>query len=89
MDVGIDDVDSVGIGEGGIGAFPGCYATSAGAQGDGGGFNPSGAKTIEEVGLSGYLAVLYVCVSELANINLEIIRPREIAIGQNSLTVSW
>jgi hypothetical protein len=89
VDVGIDNIDSVGIGEGGIGAFPGCYATSAGAQGDGGGFNPSGAKTIEEVGLSGYLAVLYVCVSELANINLEIIRPREIAIGQNSLTVSW
>jgi hypothetical protein len=89
VDVGIDNVDSVGIGEGGIGAFPGCYSTSAGAQGDGGGFNPSGAKTIEEVGLSGYLAVLYVCVSELANINLEIIRPREIAIGQNSLTVSW
>jgi len=29
MDVGANDVDSVGVGEGGVGAFPGCDATAA------------------------------------------------------------
>lgn len=36
MDVGTDDVDPVGVGEGRVGAFPGGYSAAAGSEGDGG-----------------------------------------------------
>jgi hypothetical protein len=68
--VGSDNVDSVGVGEGRVGAFPGCYAAAAGAQGDGGAFDPSSAEAVEEVGLASYFAALDVCISEFAYVDL-------------------
>lgn len=71
MHVGVDNVDSVGVGEGRVGAFPGGYAAAAGAQGDGSAFDPGGAEAVEEVSLAGYFAVFDVCVSEFAYVDLD------------------
>ncbi len=74
MDVGIDDVDTVFVGEGGIGPFPGGDTTTTAPEGDGGLRNPGSAEAVEEVGFSCYFAVLEVCVAEFADVNLSIVR---------------
>jgi hypothetical protein len=76
MNVGANDIDSVGVGEGGVSAFPGRDATSARTQGDGRGFYPGGSEAIEEIGFAGYFAVLNVGASEFAYIDLDEIRTR-------------
>jgi len=52
------DVGAVGVGEGGVCAFPGDDAAAAGAEGEGGGGDPEGAEAVEEVGLAGDGAVV-------------------------------
>jgi len=52
------DVGAVGVGESGVCAFPGDDAAAARAKEEGGGGDPEGAEAIEEVGLTGYGAVV-------------------------------
>ena len=70
MDVGVDDVDAVFVGEGGVGPFPCRDASAAGTEGNRRAFHPGGAETVEEICFSCYLAVLEVRVSEFADVDL-------------------
>lgn len=65
-----DDVDAEVVGVGGVAALPGGDAAAARAQRDEAVVHPAGAEAVEEVGLSGHLAVLDEGVAELADVDL-------------------
>lgn len=69
-----DDVDTVLVLEGRVGPLPGCDAAAAVAQEDLGGLHPCGAEAVEEVGLSGDDVLVEVCVAELADVDLRLVR---------------
>ena len=74
MHVGADDVDTVFVGEGRVGAFPGRDAAAAAAQCDGRLLYPGGPEAVEEVRLAGHFSVLEVRVSKLTDIDLFSVR---------------
>ena len=89
MDVGINDVDTVFVGECGVGSFPGCDTPSTGTQLDICVGDPGGAESVEEIGFPGYDAVFDVGVAELANVYLLGIRFMRVDFGGRGSTVSW
>ena len=71
MDIGVDNVNPILVGKCCVGSFPGCDTTTTGTENDGGLFDPSGAKTIEEVSFAGNFTVFKVRVAKLADIYLQ------------------
>lgn len=49
----VHDVDAVFVGEGCVGALPGCDAAAAGAEEESAGLEPGCAEAVEEVCLAG------------------------------------
>jgi hypothetical protein len=70
VDIRIDNVDPIFVGESRVSSFPSCYATTTRTESDGGLFDPCGAKTIEEVSFTGNLSVFKVGIAKLADVYL-------------------
>lgn len=70
-DLGRVNVDAIFVGEGGVGALPCGDATSTVTKGQGGLCDVESSKAVEEIGLASYNDIVKVCVSKLANVNLE------------------
>ena len=69
-DGGIDDVDTVVVGEGSVCSFPSCDTTAAVAQKDLRRLDPGGAETVEKVGLAGDDAFVEIGVAQFTHVNL-------------------
>jgi hypothetical protein len=65
------DVDTVLVFERGVGALLRRDASAASAKCHRGFGHPAGSKAVEEVGLACNLAVVHVCVSEFADVDLD------------------
>lgn len=70
MDIGIHDVNAVLVRERRVSAFPCGDAAAAVSERDGCLLHPCGSEPVEEVCLAGYLAILEVCISKLAYVDL-------------------
>ena len=69
--IAVVDVDTVLVLERGVGALPSRDASSAAAKRDGRVCHPASTEAVEEIGLACDLAIVHVCVAELADVNLK------------------
>lgn len=69
--IAVVDVDTVLVLERGVGALPSRDASSAATKCDGRVCHPASAEAVEEIGLACDLAIVHVCVAELADVHLK------------------